>query len=257
MAKRFIFAALILLSAAGLGSGIQFYRRNLEFLQAEGLDGPVILFLVALGIAALMTPFHLRMNWDKWSAIGLAGEYLRRFSLVLAAFTAVFGAVRLIDLLLTLPARLGRSYLLIPLLTVMVPLAMVSIDLAQQNMARTLRNFALGFGLYAFRIYGLLLIQFITIPVAFVLFPAGFFLQLLSLGDLVARWGFRFYLSEAPVLCEWFNLTDSCTAGLISFHLGHLVLALTAARFGPALFDWASNWYKISLETMQSWLETA
>ncbi|MCB9009281.1 MAG: hypothetical protein H6656_18315, partial [Ardenticatenaceae bacterium] len=70
------------------------------------------------------------------------------------------------------------------------------------------------------------------------------------------RWGFNVYVGERPLLCEWFNLLDSCTPGLISLHVGHLILALLAAKFGPALFDRASDWYKNNLESIQSWLET-
>lgn len=255
MAKRITFAALILLSFGGLWRGIQFFRHQQEALHARGFDGFVLLGLIILGISALLMPFHLRMTWEKWSTVGLVREYAIRFSLIIGALLTIFLLFGLIGLIITLPARLGRGYMILPWLTVIVPLALVIIDLAQQTIKRTARNFVLGFGLYAFRIYGLLLIQFITIPVAFVLFPAGFFLQLLSLADLVARWGFDKYASERPLLCEWFNLVDGCTPGLISLHIGHLLLALAAAKFGPALFDRASDGYKVGLETIESWLD--
>ena len=257
MAKRITFATLILLSAAGLWSGIQFYRRQHEFLQSRGLDGALLIALIILGISVLLMPMQLRTTWEKWSAWGLVREYVVRFSLIIGTLLAIFLVFGLIGLIITLPARLGRGYLILPWLTVLVPLVMVIIDLAQQNIKRTARNFVAGFGLYLFRIYGLLLIQFVTIPVAFVLFPAGFFLQLLSLGDLVARWGFNVYVGERPLLCEWFNLLDSCTPGLVSLHVGHLILAVLAAKFGPQLFDMASDWYKNSLEKIGEWLEPA
>jgi len=256
MTKRVTFSFLILISFASLWSGIQFYRQQLETLQSRGLDGTVFLGLIILGLSVLLMPIHLRMTWEKWSAWGLVREYAVRFSLIIGTLLAIFLVFGLIGLIITLPARLDRGYLILPWLTILVPLVMVIIDLAQQTIKRSVRNFALGFGLYAFRIYGLLLIQFITIPVAFVLFPAGFFLQLLSLADFVARWGFDKYASERPLLCEWFNLINGCTPGRISLHIGHLLLALAAAKFGPALFDKATNWYKTSLETMQDWLET-
>ncbi|MCB8981897.1 MAG: hypothetical protein H6657_31205 [Ardenticatenaceae bacterium] len=257
MAKRITFATLILLSLLGLGGGIQYYRRNLETLQSSGLDGALFIGLIILGISVLLMPIHLRMTWGKWSAWGLVREYALRFSLIIGTLLAIFVGFGLIVLIITLPERLGRGYLVLPWLTVLVPLMMVIIDLAKQNIKRTAKNFALGFGLYAFRIYGLLLIQFVTIPIAFVLFPAGFFLQLLSLVDLVERWGFNVYVSERPLLCEWFNLLDNCTLGLISLHVGHLILALLAAKYGPALFDQASVWYRNSLEKMVSRLEPA
>ncbi|MCB9006688.1 MAG: hypothetical protein H6656_04840 [Ardenticatenaceae bacterium] len=256
MAKRITFAALILLSFVGLWGGIQFYRRQIETLQSQGTDGPLFIGLIILGISVLLMPFHLRMTWEKWTAWGLVREYVVRFGLIIGTLLAIFLVFGLIVLLITLPARLGRGYLILPWLTVLVPLVMVIIDLAQQNIKRTARNFVAGFSLYAFRIYGLLLIQFVTIPIAFVLFPAGFFLQLLSLGDLIARWGFNVYVGERPLLCEWFNLLDSCTPGLVSLHVGHLILAVLAAKFGSALFARASDWYKNNLESIQSWLET-
>ena len=256
MAKRITFAALILLSFVGLWGGIQFYRRQTEMLQSQGTDGPLFIGLIILGISVLLMPIHLRMTWEKWSTWGLVREYVVRFGLIIGTLLAIFLVFGLIGLIITLPAQLGRGYLILPWLTVLVPLVLVIIDLAQQKIKRTARNFVAGFGLYAFRIYGLLLIQFVTIPIAFVLFPAGFFLQLLSLGDLIARWGFDVYAAERPLLCDWFNLLNNCTLGLISLHVGHLMLALLAAKFGPILFDRASTWYKNSLESMQSWLET-
>ena len=256
MAKRITFAALILLSFLGLWGGIQFYRREIETLQSQGTDGPLFIGLIILGISVLLMPIHLRMTWEKWTAWGLVREYVVRFGLIIGTLLAIFLVFGLIVLLITLPERLGRGYLILPWLTVLVPLVLVIIDLAQQNIKRTARNFVVGLSLYAFRIYGLLLIQFVTIPIAFVLFPAGFFLQLLSLGDLIARWGFNVYVGERPLLCEWFNLLDGCTPGLISLHVGHLVLAVLAAKFGSALFDRASDWYTNNLESMQSWLET-
>lgn len=257
MAKKITLGTLVLLSLLGLWSGIQFYRRHAEALQSQGTDGALIIALIILGIAVLLMPFHLRMTWEKWSVWGLVREYVVRFSLIIGTLLAIFLGFGLVGLIITLPAQFGRGYLILPWLTVLVPLVMVIIDLAQQNIKRTARNFVVGFSLYAFRIYGLLLIQFVTIPVAFVLFPAGFFLQLLSLGDLVARWGFGLFVAERPLLCEWFNLLDSCTPGLISLHVGHLILALLAAKFGPTLFDQTSDWYKIGLEKMSDWLEPA
>ena len=257
MAKRITFATLILLSLLGLWGGIQFYRLQIETLQRQGTDGALFIGLIVLGISALLLPVHLRMTWKKWSAWGLVREYAVRFGLIMGTLLAIFLVFGLIGLIITLPARLGRGHLILPWLTVLVPLVMVIIDLAQKNIKRTVRNFVAGFGLYAFRIYGLLLIQFVTIPVAFVLFPAGFFLQLLSFGDLVARWIFGMYVAERPLLCEWFNLLDNCTLGLISLHVGHLILAILAAKFGPQLFDKATDWYKISLEKMAGWLEPA
>ncbi|MCA9898618.1 MAG: hypothetical protein KC433_10545 [Anaerolineales bacterium] len=257
MVKRITFATLILLSIFGLWSGIQYYRRNLETLQSSGLDGALFIGLIILGISVLLMPLQLRTTWEKWSAWGLVREYVIRFSLIIGTLLAIFLVFGLIAFIITLPARAGRGYLILPWLIVLVPLVMVMIDLAKQNIKRTAKNFVLGFGLYAFRIYGLLLIQFVTIPVAFVLFPAGFFLQLLSLGDLVARWGFNVFVGERPLLCDWFNLLDSCTPGLISLHVGHLILALLAAKFGQTLFDRASDWYRNSLEKMTSWVEPA
>ncbi len=257
MAKRITFATLILLSFLGLWGGIQFYRRQIETLQSQGTDGALFIGLIVLGISVLLMPFHLRMTWEKWSAWGLVREYVVRFSLIIGTLLTIFLVFGLIVVIITLPARLGRGYLILPWLTVLVPLVMVIIDLAQQTIKRTARNFVTGFSLYVFRIYGLLLIQFVTIPIAFVLFPAGFFLQLLSLADLIERWGFGVYVAERPLLCEWFNLLDSCTPGLISLHVGHLILALLAAKFGPTLSNRTIDWYKNSLEKIAGWLEPA
>lgn len=257
MAKRITFAALILLSLLGMWGGIQYYRHNLETLQSSGLDGPLFIGLIILGISVLLMPIQLRTTWEKWSAWGLVRQYAIRFGLIIGTLLAIFLGFGLIVLLITLPEQLGHGYLILPWLTVLVPLGLVIIDLAKQNIKRTVKNFFAGFSLYLFRIYGLLLIQFVTIPIAFVLFPAGFFLQLLSLGDLIGRWGFNVYISERPLLCEWFNLLDGCTPGLVLLHVGHLILALLAAKFGPTLFDRASNWYKNGLEKMAGWLEPA
>ncbi len=92
--------------------------------------------------------------------------------------------------------------------------------------------------LYAFRIYGMLAIQFTFIPLAFALFPVGFLLQIVSIADLLVRRG------EQPWLCASVHLqSPACPPALVSFHIGHWLLVVAALKYGQTLFDGAADLY--------------
>lgn len=82
-------------------------------------------------------------------------------------------------------------------------------------------------------------------------------MQVLSLYDAIARWGFHEYFSERPLLCGWFNLDPAtCLPGLITLHIAHFILALVAIKFSPILLNKVSNWHVTTLDTIVSWLQT-
>lgn len=257
LAKRLTYIALILTSFAGFYGVIQVFRSQSAMLQSRGLDVVANFILIFLGIAVFIMPIHLRMTWEEWTATSMVREYIVRFSLIVGVLAAFFLILALIVLIITLPARMGPKYLIVPWLVFLAPLGWTVVDMAQKTIKPSLQNFVVSYGLYAFRIYVMLLVQFITILVGFVLFPAGFLLQFLSLYDSIARWGFQDYFSERPLLCGWFNIdSTACVPALITLHVGHLILAALAIKFGPILFSKASERYAIILETIASWLET-
>ncbi len=133
-------------------------------------------------------------------------------------------------------------------ITLLVPLVMALIDLFQGAFRRTPVNLALAFLVHLWRIYGMLLIQFTFIPLAFALFPAGFLLQLIGLVDLGMRQIGR-YAGESPVLCMWANVEPvMCAPALWGFHLGHVALVAFAILYGERLFNKTADWYAVSLK---------
>lgn len=146
--------------------------------------------------------------------------------------------------------RVG-SFRFLPWLALVVPLVMAGIDLAGGSYTRTLFNFGVCFLMYTYRIYGLWAIQLVVIPLAFVLFPAGFFLQLLSFADLVVRSMGRF-VGEQTLLCAWSGVEPAaCAPVLVTFHLGHLLLVVLALKVGPVAFEKVVIWYRAGL----AWFE--
>ncbi|MCA9922758.1 MAG: hypothetical protein KC421_10310 [Anaerolineales bacterium] len=255
MSKRLTFLALTIAGFAGLGIGTWQYRRYWEWLNTRGLDGPAFLGLIFLGILVLIMPVHLRGMWDQITPLGMVREFVVKGGLMMGVVTALVLVLLLIVLLVSLPARLGRPALILPWLTLLVPLAITVIDLAKGNCARTVANFFTVFVLYTFRIYGMLAIQFTFIPLAFAIFPAGFFLQFLGIVDFVARQFGRF-IGERPWLCEWGNINQpACTPALLGFHIGHLLLVVVALKYGQTLFDAAADRYRVGLEWLAARIE--
>jgi hypothetical protein len=191
-----------------------------------------------IGVFALVLPLHLHARWTRLTARDMVREFVVRGGLMLAASAGIVFMLLLVIVLITLPTRLGHPSLVLLWLTLLVPLFMVGVDFYRHTYARTLSNFGFGFLLYTFRIYGMLAIQFTFIPLAFALFPAGFLLQIFSIADLLVRRG------ERPWLCGSVHLQPpACIPALVSFHVGHLLVAGAAFKYGAMLFDGAADVY--------------
>lgn len=254
MMNRLVHITLTLLTLSLLGTAIYAYGQTYAALRENGLDGMALLALIFLGIFALIMPFHLRQR--PFTTQEMVVEYLRIGGMMIGVVVGITAVFALIILIITLPQRLGAGWLILPWLTLLVPLAMALIDFAKGNIARTPASLLLGFVTYLYQIYGMLLIQFITIPIAFALFPTGFLLQFLSIADAIARSVFNIYTADLPLLCNWFNLDgDTCTPALIGLHVGHLVLAWLAVRYGQQAVDQLSDWYAQGLHQLTSRLE--
>lgn len=239
-------AAVILLGAA-LWQAIQHW----EWLEARHLAGIATLDLIALGVLAFAIPLHLNSLPETMSPGQMAWDVLWRSTLAMLAFTALGGLFALIGWLLTLPARMGRPYLLLPALLILTPIGAAVADILRGPMQRTPGNLLWRWLHHNFELYYLLLIQLGTLPIAFLLFPAGFFIQLLTLVEEGIRLFGQGPFDTLPLLCEWANVSPTaCTPLLATFHVGHLVLALLAAKFGSSLLDKAADGYAAG----QAWL---
>ena len=239
-----------------MGLGIYTYGRFHPQLRENGLDGILFLALIIFGFYVVGIPFHLRSQWKRWSAKQMLADYLKRGGIMLAVISGI--AIFFVTLfwIISLPARLNRPNLLFPMLSLLVPLAVALIDLAQNKVARTWQNLGIGFLLYLFQIYGMLLIQLTTVFALFALGPAGIVLQLISGINLLALYGLGMGGTERPLLCQWTNvLGDGCTPLLFTFHLGHLLLAWLAIRYGSRIFDAASDQYHTIIETFTNMLK--
>jgi hypothetical protein len=170
--------------------------------------------------------------------------------------TAVLLIIILIVFIISISALWGRPYLLIPGLLLLLPLLLSGIDLAKGTVRRTGQNLVWGYALYTFQTSYLLLVQFATIPIAFVLYPAGFFLQLMSLIDGAVRLFSQTTPDSLPLLCNWFKVGQAaCGPALISFHVGHLLLAVLGLKFGESVLDKAADWYATGMEWLAARIE--
>ena len=253
MTKKLIYFLLVTVNGSLLWGGIQLYRQGYEPLQSQGVNGVAALLLIILGIFALLMPVHLVVQWQELTAVSLIREFIVRGGMVIGVLTAVTLIFLLIGWLITLPARLGYRALTLPLLVMLTPLVLTLIDLHRHSFSRTWRNLVVGYGLYSFRIGGMIVIQFAVILTLFTLGPAGFFLQLLGLADLTARRGFHIYVSERPLLCEWANIGDlPCLPLLLLFHVGHLLLVWVVWRYGRRAFNATVDQYHVGLQNISS-----
>jgi len=253
--KRITYIFLVSLGLFLPISGGWWYSRQYAELRASGLDGPVFLVLILIGLSGLIMPFQLRQKLPVLSAPGLVREFLWRWGLILAGTTAVILFFTLITLILTLPGRLDQPHLLLPWLLMLVPLVAILADLWRGTVVRSLSSLVLGYLYYAFRLIGLVLLQLSTAFLAFALFPAGIFLQLLSGIDLIARQLGRF-AGDLPIICSWSGVdAEFCTPVLITFHLGHLLLTAAALLWGLSAFNLATDWYAHGLRALQRALQ--
>lgn len=249
MSKRLTFITLTIAGFAGLGIAIWQYRLYWEWLDTRGLNGAAFLELIFLGIFAIMIPLDFSSRWEKITPIEMVRDFFVRGILMMATVTGIIVIFVGIVFIGSIPARLGRPYLFIPMLILLVPLAISIIDIAQGTVRRSVANLVWGYVLHSFQIIYLLLVQFSTIPIAFVLFPAGFFLQLISIIDLIVRYFSSGTPDSLPVLCVWFKIgANACGPSLVGFHIGHLILAIIAAKYGEKVLDKAADGYAIGME---------
>ena len=244
MSKRRAFWILTVAGFAALGIGIWQTIRHWEWLDAHHLSGMATLDLVGLGFLAFVIPLHLRGMMDTATPVEMARDVLVRGGLMMLAFTAVFGALALIGFVLSIPARVGRPYLLIPSLLLLVPVILSFADIIRDIIQRTPGNLFWSYLRHSFELYYLLLIQLGAVLIGFALFPAGFFLQIISLVEEGIRFFGRGPFDSLPMLCEWTNVSASaCTPTLLTFHVGHLALAVLGLKYGERLLDKSADWY--------------
>lgn len=256
MSKRLTFGCIVALNLALLLGGSWLFWTQRLGLQSRGLDGVALLTLLMVLVVNGIMPFHLRAKWDSLTALGMLREWGMRGGLLILAMFGIGLAFLGVVWLVTLPTQFfDSSWAALVWLTLLVPLAMALIDFYQHKIQRSARNLGLGFLLYTFHIYGLLAIQFSLIPVAFILFPAGFFVQLLSLFDL----GMRLFgrpIDDLPMLCNWTGVDSAiCPQTLVALHVGHLILAGVAVYFGERLFNRLTDGYAHGLEWLREQIQ--
>jgi hypothetical protein len=151
---------------------------------------------------------------------------------------------------------MGRPYLLLPALLIVVPIAISVADIIRGIIQRTPANLFWSWLKHSFETYYILLVQLGTIPIAFALFPAGFFLQLMSIIEGAVRFFSPTTPDSLPLLCNWFKIGEAaCGPALVSFHVGHLILAILGAKYGERLLDKAADGYAAGLEWLGSRIE--
>lgn len=256
--KRLTYLTLISGGFVLLGSGIWLYTRHQVWLQGQRLDSLTQIGLIIFGIFVVLMPFHLRYHWDNLTPGGMAKEFATKAGQIMGLLASIAAIVYLAIQLIALPARLGYPNLTwLWLFVLLIPAAMILFDLAKGSYARTWSNAGYGFLLYTFKINVLILIQIVGAIGAFLLFPAGFIVQFLSLADIFMTQIGR-GAGDVLLLCSWANVSGTaCTPFLFTFHIGHLLLVLMAAWYGESLFNRTVDLYGNGLDWLSSRLEAA
>ncbi|MEM7115793.1 MAG: hypothetical protein AAF614_25355 [Chloroflexota bacterium] len=239
-----------------IGGGIFLTSRFWAPLEARRLNGILLLFVILMTFAQLGIMITLVQTQETRTPTEMVWQFAKENLRAAGIFGAVSLAFAAVFYIISIPTRLGNSYLLFPLLFLLAPLVAIVIDMVQKTVKATPRNLLFGYAIYAYKIYILLLGQFIYIPIAFVLFPAGFFLQFLSIVDMIVRWFNLAPTDPIPLLCDWGNVPpDYCAPALVGFHIGHLILAVIAARYSDKLLDMWANLLGRGIEALESWIE--
>lgn len=256
--KRLTYITLIAGGFALLAGGIWLYSDHQLWLQDQRLDMLARLILLIFGIFVVLMPFHLRYHWQTLTPRGMAREFLVKAGQIMGLLASIVALVYLAIQLITLPARLGYPNLMwLWLFLLLIPAAMISIDLINGTYVRTWSNVGYGFLLYAFKINVMILIQIVGAVGALLLFPAGFLAQILSLVDIVMTQIGR-GAGDVLLLCGWANVgTAACTPFLFTFHIGHLLLVVVVALYGEAIFNKTADLYGDGLDWLAARLEAA
>lgn len=131
--------------------------------------------------------------------------------------------------------------LLVLVLVVALPLLSTAGDLWRRRYPRSLKNAALGFLLHALVIAMPTLLAVVGAVLAFALYPAGLFLQLMGGFDALMRLLGR-PIAPDPMLCHLLEVTGpACLPTALTLHLGHLLLAGLGLRYGALLFAWVGD----------------
>jgi hypothetical protein len=255
-AKRLTYIALIISGFALLGGGVWLYTRHQVWLQGQRLDSLTQIGLIIFGIFVVLMPFHLRYHWDNLTPGGMAKEFATKAGQIMGLLASIAAIVYLAIQLITLPASLGYPNLTwLWLFVLLIPAAMILLDLINGTYARTWSNVGYGFLLYTFKINVLILIQIVGAVGALLLFPAGFLLQFLSFVDIFMTQIGR-GAGNVLLLCDWANIgAAACTPFLFTFHIGHLLLVLIAARYGEPIFNKTADLYGSGLDWLAARLE--
>ncbi|MFO7540884.1 MAG: hypothetical protein R6X32_22820 [Chloroflexota bacterium] len=247
--KHLIYTTLTIGGFVLLVSGIWLYHRHQVWLQGRNLDSLLLWGLIIFGIFVVLMPFHLSYHWATLTPQGMVREFVVKAGQIIGLLATIIAVFYLATQLITLPRRLGYPNLMwFWLFLLLIPLLLVLIDLFNGTYARTLSNLGVGFLLYMFKLNGMILIQIVGAAGAVFLFPAGFFMQFLSLVDIIMTL-FGRGAGDALLLCSWANVGAAlCTPFLFTFHIGHLLLVAVVALYGETVFNKTADLYATGLD---------
>ena len=148
-----------------------------------------------------------------------------------------------------------RSWPALGLLIILAPLFKALSDARLTFFAPWLRQVVIYYLMTVYRVGFLLGLQAAIIPLAFAVFPAGFFLLILNLITGLAGLSMDRPLEESLFLCTALDLDESlCVPAVIGFHLAQLALAWLAIKKGERLFDRLISVHSRAMEWFTAWL---
>jgi hypothetical protein len=151
-------------------------------------------------------------------------------------------------LLLFVPALLrglGKARWIIVVLLLLAPLIAAIVDTIAGRVRPSVRNVVVLYLRYASRAFFVLGVQFVAIPILFLVGPVWLFAIVLTVVDIVTRFIPRITNPGVPVLCDWIGIGQPyCVPALIVYHLASAILAYLVYKFGDRLLDAPAAWYR-------------
>jgi hypothetical protein len=151
----------------------------------------------------------------------------------------------------------GSAAWFVGALFLLIPLATALTDVVQGNIRPNLRHLAIGYALYAVRIYFLITVQFLSIPLLFLVGPVWLFASVMTVVEIVL-W---FMPAVGPGLmayaCTEAGIgTAYCAPAIVVYHGLTATLAVALSRYGDRWLDAVVAWLRALEELLLAQLKS-
>jgi uncharacterized membrane protein HdeD (DUF308 family) len=141
-------------------------------------------------------------------------------------------------------------------LLLLAPLIRIVTEMAWGSLSFSLKNLFYGYGVMLLGLLLLLVVQFGSLPVLFLLGPVWFFMAFMDVVTLIASLIPSTAESAKPLLCAWLHLEGAyCPYLLIGYHLGNLFLLWIAGVYANPVMDAIMSWFHALQSRLRAQME--